>query len=60
MAPLAGYTSYPFRMMCTELGVGLCFTEMVSCNGNWWGFMLENSTLDKNKTKAGVLSGFYV
>lgn len=32
MAPLAGYTCYPFRMMCSELGAGLCFTEMVNCN----------------------------
>lgn len=33
MAPLAGYTCYPFRILCSELGAGLCFTEMVSCNG---------------------------
>jgi len=32
MAPLAGYTCYPFRMLCQELGAGLSFTEMVSCN----------------------------
>lgn len=32
MAPLAGYTCYPFRSLCSELGAGLCFTEMVSCN----------------------------
>lgn len=32
MAPLAGYTSWPFRMLCQELGAGLCFTEMVSAN----------------------------
>lgn len=32
MAPLASYTCYPFRMMCTELGAGLCFMEMVSSN----------------------------
>lgn len=32
MAPLAGYTCYPFRMLCEELGAGLCFTEMVSAN----------------------------
>lgn len=32
LAPLAGYTCYPFRMLCYELGAGLCFTEMVSCN----------------------------
>lgn len=33
MAPLAGYTCYPFRMLCQELGAGLCYTEMISCNG---------------------------
>ena len=33
MAPLAGYTGYPFRVMCRRLGAGLCFTEMVSANG---------------------------
>lgn len=32
MAPLAGYTCYPFRILCSELGAGLCFTEMVSSN----------------------------
>lgn len=32
MAPLAGYTCYPFRIMCSELGAGLCYTEMVNCN----------------------------
>lgn len=32
MAPLAGYTSYPFRILCQELGAGLAFTEMVSAN----------------------------
>ena len=33
MAPLAGYTCYPFRRMCRKLGAGLAFTEMVSANG---------------------------
>ena len=33
MAPLAGYTNYPFRLMCRKLGAGLAFTEMVSANG---------------------------
>ncbi len=32
MAPLAGYTCYPFRMLACEMGAGLCFTEMVSAN----------------------------
>lgn len=33
MAPLAGYTGFPFRVMCRKLGAGLAFTEMVSANG---------------------------
>ena len=33
MAPLAGYTCYPFRILCQDLGAGLTFTEMVSANG---------------------------
>ena len=33
MAPLAGYTCYPFRMLAYEMGAGLCYTEMVSANG---------------------------
>ena len=26
MAPLAGYTCYPFRRLAYEMGAGLCFT----------------------------------
>ena len=37
MAPLAGYTNYPFRMLCAKYGAGLCFTEMVSAKGLKYG-----------------------
>ena len=37
LAPLAGYTNYPFRTMCLRLGAGLTFTEMVSCKGLAYG-----------------------
>ena len=37
LAPLAGYTNYPFREMCRRLGAGLTFTEMVSCKGLLYG-----------------------
>ncbi len=33
LAPMAGYTNYPFREMCRALGAGLTFTEMVSAKG---------------------------
>lgn len=37
LAPLAGYTNYPFRKMCLSIGAGLTFTEMVSCKGLMFG-----------------------
>ena len=33
LAPLAGYTDVSFRLLCRELGAGLCFSEMISCHG---------------------------
>lgn len=37
LAPLAGYTDLPFRILCRELGAGLCFSEMISCHGLSYG-----------------------
>ncbi len=37
LAPMAGYTNYPFRKMCMRLGAGLTFTEMVSAKGLHFG-----------------------
>lgn len=37
LAPLAGYTNYPFRRLCKEYGAGLCFSEMVSAKGLKYG-----------------------
>lgn len=33
LAPLAGYTNYPFRKVCYASGAGLAFSEMVSAKG---------------------------
>lgn len=33
LAPLAGYSNGVFRKMCSDLGAGLTFTEMVSAKG---------------------------
>jgi len=33
LAPLAGYTDFPFRMLLSHWGVGLYFTEMISAKG---------------------------
>ena len=33
LAPLAGITNLPFRLICREAGASLAFTEMISVNG---------------------------
>jgi len=33
LAPLAGYSDLPFRLLCREYGAGMCFSEMISCHG---------------------------
>jgi len=33
LAPLAGYTDLPFRLLCRESGAALCVSEMISCHG---------------------------
>ena len=33
LAPMAGITDHPFRILCREMGAGVVFTEFVSANG---------------------------
>ncbi len=33
LAPLAGYTDLPFRLLCRIFGAGYCVSEMISCHG---------------------------
>ena len=33
LAPLAGYTDLPFRLLCRSYGAGYCVSEMISCHG---------------------------
>ena len=33
LAPLAGYTNLPFRLLCRKYGAALCVSEMISCHG---------------------------
>ncbi len=43
LAPLAGYSDLPFRILCREFGAGLCVSEMISCHGLAFG---QQKTLD--------------
>ncbi len=33
LAPMAGITDYPFRLLCKEMGAGLVYSEFVSAHG---------------------------
>lgn len=61
MAPLAGYTCYPFRMLAYELGAGLCFTEMCSANAlkyeDWATNRLLLTTEDEPVRAVQLLGG---
>ena len=37
LAPMAGITDLAFRIICSEMGAGLVFSEMVSCKGMYYG-----------------------
>lgn len=37
LAPLAGYTDLPFRLLCREMGAGLAVSEMISSHGLVYG-----------------------
>lgn len=37
LAPMAGVTDMPFRVLCREMGCGLVYTEMVSAKGMRYG-----------------------
>ncbi len=37
LAPLAGYSDLPFRLLCREYGAGLVVSEMISCHGLFYG-----------------------
>ena len=56
LAPLAGYTNYPFRRLCNKYGAGLCYTEMVSAKGLKYGSENTKELLftDKNEGMAAV------
>ena len=56
LAPLAGYTNYPFRRLCKGYGAGLCYTEMVSAKGLKYGSENTKELLftDKNEGMAAA------
>ena len=60
MAPLAGYTCFPFRLMVKKLGAGSAYTEMVSSDGLKYNDRATSKLLytdDREKIKCVQLLG---
>lgn len=56
LAPMAGITDLAFRIICSEMGAGLVFSEMVSCKGMYYGDEKTESLLqvDPRERPIGV------
>ena len=57
LAPMAGFTDYPFRSVILPLGVGLCFTELTSAKGLYYSAKNNDRILmsdDKDNTSAQI------
>jgi nifR3 family TIM-barrel protein len=49
LAPLAGYSDLPFRLLCRENGAAFCFSEMISCHGL---IQAQKNTLELMQSRA--------
>jgi nifR3 family TIM-barrel protein len=54
LAPLAGYSDLPFRLLCRQFGAGLCVSEMISCHGLVYGQEKTMSMLASCETERPV------
>ncbi len=51
LAPLAGVSDWPFRMLCRELGASIAHTEMISSHGLVYGGDQTLSYLERPETE---------
>lgn len=56
LAPMAGITDLPFRLLCKEQGAGLVYTEMISSKGIFYNDKGTNDlmTIDKEERPVAV------
>ncbi|WP_043797212.1 tRNA dihydrouridine synthase DusB [Arenimonas composti] len=46
LAPMAGVTDKPFRMLCKQLGAGLCVSEMTTSDPRFWNTAKSLNRMD--------------
>lgn len=54
LAPMAGVTDMPFRILCKEMGCGLLYSEMVSAKGILYGSENTNKLLEVDEREGTV------
>jgi tRNA-dihydrouridine synthase B len=55
LAPMAGFTNLPFRLICKELGAGLVFSEMISAEALIRNNQKTDSLLDTDPTEGPLI-----
>jgi tRNA-dihydrouridine synthase B len=54
LAPMAGVTDKPFRMLCKRLGAGLCVSEMTTSDPRFWKTSKSTHRMDHEGEPAPV------
>jgi len=54
LAPMAGVTDKPFRMLCKRLGAGLCVSEMTTSDPRFWNTSKSLHRMDHDGEPAPV------
>ncbi len=54
LAPMAGFTDLSFRTICSRMGAGLTYTEMVSAKGLYYGDRKSHKILEIGEEEGAV------
>ncbi len=54
LAPMAGVTDKPFRMLCKQLGAGLCVSEMTTSDPRFWRTAKSRHRMDHDGEPAPI------
>jgi len=54
LAPMAGVTDKPFRVLCKQLGAGLCVSEMTTSDPRFWSTAKSRHRMDHDGEPAPI------
>ena len=59
LAPMAGVTDLPYRLICKEMGAGLLYTEMVSAKGMYYNSPNTGPLLAKEERERPIAAQIF-